>query len=260
MLRTAFLGLTALAVLATGTPAQAQWVKLSDVRIEHRRDRDTTYSQFAGPVERLSFTARGSDMWCRSIGVVYQNGERDQVFSGKLVRDRSVNADVRGAERRISRLNMNCTASDPRGGTLVIGADVGRFHRTWEKSKAWASRMARQFENNIGMNEPNGWTSIGRESFGRRAESEAKFAGWRGRSVTRIALRPIDSDARCMRVSATFENGRSRDLAIGRRDVMERGRMVEIDLPGGERNLRSVDLRCRAVGDRDVIIEVLARG
>jgi hypothetical protein len=259
MLRTAFLGMTALAVLAAGAPAEAQWVKLSDVRIEHRRDRDTTYSQFAGPVERLSFTARGSDMWCRSIGVVYQNGQRDQVFSGKLERDRPVNADVRGAERRISRLNMNCTASDPRGGTLVVGADVGRFHRAWEKSKAWASRMARQFENNIGMHEQNGWISIGRENFQGRRDSESSFTGWRGRKVDRIALRPIDSDARCMRVSATFDNGRTRDLDIGRRDVMERGRMVEIDLPGGERNLRSVDLRCRGVGHRDVTIEILAR-
>jgi hypothetical protein len=260
MLRTAFLGMTALvAVLAVGVPAEAQWVKLSDVHVAHRRDRDTTYSEFAGPVERLSFTARGSDMWCRSITVQYRNGERQQIFSGKLDRDRPVNADVNGGQRRIDRLSMNCAASDSRGGILVVAADVGRFHQAWEKSKAWASRMARQFEQNIGTHDQNGWVSLGHENFQGRHDREARFAGWRGRAVERIALRPIDNDARCLRVSATFDNGRTRDLDVGRRDVLERGRMVEIDLPGGERNLRSVDLRCRAVGDRDVTIEILAR-
>jgi hypothetical protein len=257
MLRAAFLGVTSLAALAVG--ADAQWVKLSDVHVAHHRDRDTSYSDFAGPVERLSFTARGSDMWCRSVSVQYRNGESQQVFSGKLDRDRPVNADVRGGERRIDRLSMNCAASDPRGGILVVAADVGRFHQAWEHSKNWASRMARKFEQNIGMHDQNGWISLGRENFEGRHDDEARFAGWRGRSVDRIALRPIDNDARCMRVSATFENGRTRDLDVDRHDVMERGRMVEIDLPGSERNLRSLDLSCRAVGDRDVTIEILAR-
>jgi hypothetical protein len=262
MLKTAFLGMAALAALAVGAPAEAQWVKLSDVHIDHRRDRETTWSQFAGPVERLSFTARGSDMWCRSIGVEYSGGGREQVYSGKLVRDRPANVDVTGGQRRIARLNMNCAASEPRGGILVVAADVGRFHQAWEKSKMWASRMARKFEQNIGMNDRgghNGWVTIGRENFEGRRDSEQSVAGWRGRNVDRIALRPVDNDARCMRVSATSENGRTRDLDINRRDVLERGRMTEIDLPGGERNLRSVDLSCRAVGDRTVTIEILAK-
>jgi hypothetical protein len=259
MLRAAFLGVTTLAALAVGAPAAAQWIKLSDVHVAHHRDRDIAYSDFAGPVERLSFTARGSDMWCRSIAVVYRNGERQQVFSGKLDRDRPVDADVRGGDRRIDRLNMNCAAAEPRGGILVVAADVGRFHRVWERSRDWASRMARKFEQNMGMHDQNGWISLGRENFQGRHDAEARLAGWRGRNVDRIALRPIDNDARCLRVSATFDNGRTRDLDIGRRDVMQRGQMVEIDLPGGERNLQSVDLTCRAVGDRDVTIEILAR-
>jgi hypothetical protein len=262
MLRTAFLGMTALVALAAAAPADGQWVKLSDVHIEHRRDRETSYSQFGGPVERLRFTARGSDMWCRSIGVEYQDGERERVFSGKLNRDKPVNADVSGGQRRINHLTMNCAASDPRGGVLVVGADVGRFHQAWQRSKEWASRVARNFEERTGMNErgrDRGWISIGRQSFQGRHDAEASYAGWRGRSVERIALRPVDNDARCMRVSATFANGRTRDLDVGRRDVLERGRLTEFDLPGGDHNLRSVDLRCRALGDRDVTIEILAR-
>lgn len=260
MLRTAFLGMTALVALAAAAPADGQWVKLSDVHIDHHRDRESSYSQFGGPVERLRFTARGSDLWCRSIGVEYQNGDHQQVYTGKLERDQPVNADVTGGDRRISRLSMNCAASDPRGGVLVVGADIGRFHQAWEKSKDWASRVARNFEQRTGMNDhDHGWVTIGRENFQGRHDSETSFAGWHGKNVDRIALRPVDNDARCMRVSAKFDNGQSRDLAIDRRDVLARGHLTEIDLPGGDRNLRSVDLTCRAVGDRDVTIEILAR-
>ena len=259
MLKTAFLGMTAVAALAIATPAEAQWVKLSDVHIDHGRDRESSYAQFAGPVERLSFTAQGSDMYCRSIGVEYQNGERQQVYSGKLMQGQPVNADVAGNARRIERLHMACSATDRRGGVLVVGADVGRFHQAWEKSKMWASRMARDFERNVGLDKQGGWVTIGRENFQGRGDAETSFAGWHGKSVDRIALRPIDSDARCLRVSATFDNGRTRDLDIDRHDVIERGRMMEIDLPGHDRNLRRVDLHCRAVGDRDVTIEVLAK-
>jgi hypothetical protein len=258
MLRTAFLGVTTLAALVIAAPAIAQWVKLSDVPVAHHRDRDATYSNFAGPVERLRFTARGSDIWCRSIAVQYRNGAGQQVFSGKLDRDRPVDADVHGGDRRIDRLAMNCTAADPRGGVVVVAADVGRFHQIWERSRDWASRMARKFEQNMGLHDENGWVSLGRE-FQARNDGEARLAGWRDRAIDRIALRPIDSDARCGRVSATFENGHTRDLDIDRREVMARGQMVEIDLPGGERNLSSIDLTCRAVGDRDVTIEILAR-
>jgi hypothetical protein len=262
MTRTSLLGITAVMALAVALPAQAEWVRLGSVHVEHGRDRDSTYSQFAGPVENLTFTARGSDMWCRDVVAHYGNGKRERLYSGKLYKDQSVDTDVQGHQRRIERLTMNCSASNRRGGEIHIGANVGRFRQAWDKTKFWATRFTRDTEHRLGMSDDHdrtGWTTIGRENFRGRHDSEATSAGWRGRSVDRIALRPVDNDARCMRVSATFENGRTRDLNVNRGDVMERGRLTVIDLPGDERNLRRVDLRCRAVGDRDVTIEILAR-
>ncbi len=264
MLKTSLLGMTAIMALAVAMPAKADWVHLGSVHVEHTRDHDMTYSEFAGPVENLTFTARGSDMWCRDITAHYGNGERQRVYSGKLYRDQSVDADVAGHQRRIERLSMTCSAEDPRGGDIKIGANVGRFRQAWDKTKFWATHFTREAEDKMGMSrdhdrDHDGWVTIGRESFEGRHDSETSFAGWRGHSVDRIALRPVDNDARCMRVSATFDNGRTRDLDIDRRDVMERGRLTVIDLPGGDRDLRSVDLRCRAVGNRDVTIEILAR-
>lgn len=262
MRKATLLGMTAIAALAVATPSHADWVRLGSVRVDHQRDRDTTYSEFAGPVENLSFTARGSDVSCRDITAHYGNGERERVFSGTLYKNQSIDTDVRGRERKIDRLTMTCSAESRRGAELQIGANVGRFQQAWDKTKFWATRFSRSVERHMGMSGPHDrdqWVTIGRESFEGRHDSESARVGWNGREVERIALRPVDNDARCMRVSATFGNGRTRDLDIDRRDVMERGRIKVIDLPGGERNLKSVDLRCRAVGDRDVTIEILAR-
>jgi hypothetical protein len=261
MMKSPLLGMTALAALTLAMPAKADWVRLGSVHIEHGRDRDMAYSQFAGPVENLTFTARGSDMWCRDITAHYGNGEKQRVYSGKIYRDQAVDADVLGKQRRIGRLSMTCSAENPRGGELQMGANVGRFRQAWDKTKFWATRFSRDAEHKMGMDhrDGDGWVTIGRESFEGRHDSETSFALWHGRSVDRIALRPVDNDARCMRVSATFENGRTRELDVGRHDVLARGQLTVIDLPGNERSLRSVDLHCRAVGDRDVTIEILAR-
>lgn len=262
MTKTSLLGVTAVMALAAAMPARAEWVRLGSVHVEHNRDHDTAYSQFAGPVENVTFTARGSDMWCRDITAHYGNGERERVYSGKLYKDQSVDADVQGRQRRIERLSMSCSASTSRGGEIQIGANVGHFRQAWDKTKFWATRFTREVEHRTGMDndhDHNRWVTIGRENFEGRHDSESSFAGWRGRSVDRIALRPVDNDARCTQISATFDNGRKRDLDVNRRDVMERGRLTVIDLPGDERNLRSVEMRCKAVGDRDVTIEILAR-
>lgn len=261
MMKSAF-GAAAVAALALAIPSKADWVRLGSVHVEHNRDRDMAYSDFAGPVENLTFTARGSDMWCRDITAHYGNGDRQQVYSGKLYKDQSVDADVQGRQRKIDRLTMTCSAADPHGGELRIGANVGQFRQAWDKTKFWATRFTRDVEHRVGMNDHgqhDDWVTIGRESFEGRHDEESTRVGWNGKNVDRIALRPVDSDARCMRVAATFGNGHTRDLDFDRHDVINRGEMKVIDLPGDDRDLKRVDLHCRAVGDRDVTIEVLAK-
>lgn len=256
MKKTILLGMSALATLAVAVPSEAQWVRLGKVHVEHNQNRDTTYSEFAGPVENLTFTARGSDMWCRDITVRYGNGERERVYSGKLTKDQAVDTDVRGQRQKIEHITMACSAENPRGGELNIGANIGRFRQAWDKTKFWAARFAHDTERRMGMSDRNEWITVGRENFQGRHDQETTRVD---RSVDRIALRPVDGDARCMRVSATFGNGRTRDLDVDRHEVMERGRISELNLPGEMRGVRSVDLSCRAVDGRQVTIEILAR-
>jgi len=101
------------------------------------------------------------------------------------------------------------------------------------------------------------WISLGRMSFEGRNDSESNFTGWGGRHVDRLALRPIETDAQCMAIVATFDGGRKVKLADGR--MLERGRVTVYDLPGDSRNISKVFLRCRAVSGYRVTIEVLAR-
>lgn len=311
MKRSWLLAMTALGSMVLAGPADAAWVRLGQAHVEHNRDSDMTYSRFAGPVENLTLMARGSDMYCRGVVARYGNGRTQRVFSGKLYEGQGRSADIAGRHRRIQSVTMNCSAANPRGGELVVGANVGRFRAAWEQSRRWAGHVYNDMQQAVaserdqgryryadryadhdryaardrygdhdrytdndrgrlyerdrsdnaraGDDDDRGWTTIGRENFEGRHDFESAYAGWRGRNVDRIALRPVDSDARCTRVSATFGNGRTRDLDIDRGDVLERGRLKVIDLPGDERDVRKVDLNCRAVGDRDVTIEVLTK-
>ncbi|HTO42226.1 MAG TPA: hypothetical protein VL026_14740, partial [Rhizomicrobium sp.] len=103
------------------------------------------------------------------------------------------------------------------------------------------------------------WVSIATQSFEGRNDREVAVAGWRGRSVERIALRPLNGDARCSRVTVRFDNGQARDLKVERGMRLAQGRGYSFDLPGRDRNVRDVMLHCSPQDGRSVRIEVLAR-
>jgi hypothetical protein len=101
------------------------------------------------------------------------------------------------------------------------------------------------------------WIVLGQQSFQGSNDKESTFTDWNGRHVDRIALRPIETDAQCMSIVATYDGGRKVKLADGR--MLERGRVAVYDLPGDQHNLSKVFLRCRAVSGYRVTIEILAR-
>jgi hypothetical protein len=110
-----------------------------------------------------------------------------------------------------------------------------------------------------GGNDPNYWVRLGAERFEGGMDRESRFAGWAGRSVDRIGLRSMNGFARCARVRATFHNGHTRDLDTSGLYRMVPGRVYRIDLPGGDRNLVDLQLKCRALGQYAVSVEILAR-
>jgi hypothetical protein len=103
-----------------------------------------------------------------------------------------------------------------------------------------------------------GWITLGRETFQGNYDHETTITGMRGRDVTRIGLRPINDDARCSRVAATFANGMTRDLKISDGEVLREDRVFQIDLPGNRRDVTRIDLMCHPEHGGQVTMLVMA--
>jgi len=289
MKRTTALLMAAAVAAGVSVPAMADYVRLGSVDVGFRSDNDTAYTRFGGRLESLRLTASRSDIFCRSVVVRYANGEEQNVFSGRLDERRPVDVDLRGRARRIDSIHFVCRSNEHRGGHIFIAGDVGRYMDEWRHDRDWDRMWSGLFggmggammggpggrdhdgmgrddrDHGGGMMGPPGggmmaadrdWISLGRVSFEGRNDRENTFGGWGGRHVDSIALRPLDNDARCMSIVATFDGGRKAKLADGR--VLQRGRMNTYDLPGREHNLDKLYMRCRSLGDNDVTIEIFA--
>ena len=205
--------------MAAATPALADYVRLGNVEVGYRTDRDTEWTRFGGGLEGLRLEADRSNINCRNIRVTYRDGSRDSVFSGVLRDDRPVYVDLRGGTRRVTRIDFTCRSDEFRGGRIYIAGDVGRYRDEWRRDPMWTSLWAAVFGNRWDDNRGdrwdnmyNDWVRLGTVSFEGRHDRESTFAGLRGRSVDRIGLRPLDGDARCNRITVRFANGNEREL------------------------------------------------
>lgn len=303
---TALAGAVALAAAFTA-PAMASYVRLGNADVGFRADTDTAYSRFGGRLESLRLTASRSDIFCRSVVVQYENGERQNVFNGRLDERRPIDVDLRGRARKVDSIRFNCRSDEYRGGRIYVDGEVGRYRDEWRRDRDWDRLWAGLFGMGPGgMGSDRGrdgwdgdrrgsdrdgrdgwggdrrgsdrdgrdswggdrrgpdrgwndreWISLGTQSFEGRNDKENTFAGWAGRRIERIALRPLDNDAQCMSIVATLDGGRKIKLADGR--MLERGRVTIYDLPGHDRDMSKLYLRCRAVNGYRVTIEILTR-
>lgn len=248
-----------LIVAGTAVPAFADWDRIGSVNVSPGRDRTTVYGSFGGPIERLHLNADRSDVYCRSIYVRFTNGRTRNVFSGRLDKDNPRVIDLPGYQRSVRRIDFRCRALERRTAQIRISADIGSYRETWRRhpnfERLW-SRLFNWDDNRYGnRNDRDGWVRLGSERFTGR-EREIAFAGVRGRGLTAIGLRPSDDDARCSTVRVHFANGRSRDVGVDWGDRLEEDRLYRVDLPGDERNVERIEMVCRAIGDRDVTINI----
>jgi len=167
--------------------------------------------------------------------------------------------------------------------SVDITADIGRYQAEWRQSPDWDRMWSRMFpwandrngydryNDRYGYNgrfgneryvtgrlDTSGWITLGSEQFNGRYDHEMTFGGWQTRDVSSIALRPMNDDARCTNIRATFANGETRDLNIGERTVLRRDQVNTIDLPGERRNIERIDMTCHAEHGSMVTMQVLA--
>ncbi len=247
------LATTTLLLVGASAPALAAYDRIGTVDIAFGNDRDIeSVPPFAGPMEQLQLRAEGSTINCRAVRATFQNGRTQQVFTGTLRENRNVNIDLPGDARNVRTLRFNCGASDRRGGTIRISANIGRYQNDWRRSPDWSNFWSRMFD--WGDNRNARWDTLNNVRF---QDTRVQFPNVRGRGVDAIALMPIETNARCSRVSVVFANGRTADLDINRGAVMRRGQSYTLDLPGGDRNIRDLRLQCQSEGATAVTIRVL---
>lgn len=239
-------------LIAAATPAVAAWDNIGSVDVNHGRDWDIRRFDLGGPVERLRLRASDSAVDCRSINASFANGGMRRIFSGRLRLGLDRTIDLPGNQRRITRLSFQCSAAQRRGATIRISADVGRYRDDWRRSPDWQRTWARLF--NWGSNAVNDWQYLGSESFNGRDDRERTYAGWQGRRIDALALKPSGDDARCARVAAEFGNGQTRVLASDA--FLSQGEYHKLDIPGDVRNLSNLRMHCAAAHGRNVTIRI----
>jgi len=261
------------------------WDRIGSVDFSARPDHETEYGNFGGRVQRLSFNARNGTVVCNRITATFNNGRSRELFRGTLQRSRDVVVDLPGQSRVIRRLDFDCRSIGARVTRVDIAADIGQYRAEWRRSPDWNrvwSRMFNwgddQFADNrndsryggagadrlggdrygSGPLTAEGWITLGTERFDGRVDRETTVTGWAGRNVERLAVRPINDDARCSRITATFANGMTRNLNIDDREVLQEDRVHELDLPGGRRDVTRIDMACHAENGRQVTMLVMA--
>lgn len=99
---------------------------------------------------------------------------------------------------------------------------------------------------------------IGSVDFSLRDTRDVQYGDFGGR-VEALALQARGADMHCDSVSATFGNGRTREVFSGE---LPEGRNVTLDLPGAERRVERLDFDCEPIdrgrGSVDVSVDVVA--
>lgn len=256
---------TAIAAAAASdfvSPASADWDKIGTIQVSSGRDQDRVHGSFGGPIERLRLDADNGDIYCRSVRVTFANGQRRNVFSGRLDDRRPRVVDLPGEQRNVRRIDFRCRALERRNSQISIVADIGRYRETWRRSPDWDRLWARLFPwaNDEAQSNSSGWVRLGRERFVGALDHQTTFTGARGRRLTAIGIQAVDDDARCSNIRVHFANGRSRNVGTDWGDRLREDHIYRFDLPGAERNVQRIDMTCRAIGDRDVTLNIFGIG
>jgi hypothetical protein len=235
-------------------PAMAAWDRIGEVHVDGRHDRDRQPVQLGGPVEGLRLTADGNRVDCRKVTADFGNGNRRTVFRGTLNPGEPHTVDVPGERRFIHSLTFDCGVRGRHDAVIRVSADVGRHRDEWRRHPDFNRTWSRMF--NWGSNMINDWRYLDSVSFEGRHDREQSFAGWGGRHADAVALKPLDADARCSRVTVRFVNGWTRRLNVNNGDTLRRGQYYKLDLPGRVRDVSSLSMQCHAEQGRRVKIQI----
>lgn len=100
---------------------------------------------------------------------------------------------------------------------------------------------------------PGGWERLGEISVRPRVERELLRVNPREGRFTRIGLRAVDGDIEIVEIMLRYANGEFERLVVNRR-VRAGTNMPPVDLRGGQRRLREIEVAYRPFGPSRVVI------
>jgi hypothetical protein len=267
MKRVNLLALACVAGVGIASPAFADWDNIGTIHVDYGVDRDTASPDFGGPVERLQLTAAGGDVQCKSIRATYANGSSSELFDGMLRMNSPRGVDVPGASRWIKRIDFTCRSFARGGANIRMDADVGQYRAQWQASPEWSRTWARVMHwtnvqaNNMGNSmgnafSPDHWVLLGTTNFAGPADRDGGALGQSGRFITDLGFKATNGDAVCGRVLVRFGSGQERTLSVNNGQPMRRGQFYSVDLPGGARHVANVMMRCHALGQNSVSVDL----
>ncbi|HEX3808371.1 MAG TPA: hypothetical protein VHW02_01630 [Rhizomicrobium sp.] len=254
--------LAAILSAAISAPALADWDNVGSIKVDYNIDRDSKSPDFGGSVERLQFVARGGDVQCRFIRVTFGNGQTVQLYSGRLQQGVPNPANLPGTSRNVKRLEFMCRAFSKAGATIQIQADIGRYRDEWRKGPQW-NYWSHVFTNwtaatgTVIDNTTSVWVPIGNVTFDGPNDRDNTSGGFAGRSITALGFKAMNGSAVCARTTIRFGNGNTTVAMVNGGRPLNAGQFYQVGLPGNQRNVTNVVMRCRALGQRSVTISIM---
>ncbi len=239
-MRLRMLGLAALFASAAIPVMAAEFV--STIVVSDRFDRMTQMTHFSGPVNTIRLSSP-DDVSCRSVMITFADGTTRSIFTGTMLAG-DAHVIALDDDRLLRSVTFNCRSLNLGQASIDLAADLGTLPRL--------ATNTRQFR---GYTDHDYWAPLGHETFGLVNEQTRHFTEPVGQNVQAIGVEAVGSDARCGRAIAHLDNGDVAELNIGGAPIMREGFLYRMELPG-ERDVRSVELMCRAVGEDQVTINI----
>lgn len=213
---------------------------------------NASLSDFGGPVERLSFVSN-RDVDCDHITVRYQDGRRQDVFSGMLYSGERQNILLPGGLDPVSDVRLTCRADDEFGARLSLTAEVSPYGTT---AHSYPSVIRRDPDASSAVT----LQPIAEPDFGHWANHSIMVSGDGERELNAIALQPVGADAQCRRLTTTFDDGSSSITTVNDGAPLREGEIYRVHVDGRDRGLNGIGLTCEARNNESVTIKVFGVG
>lgn len=213
----------------------ADWVLLGEERVGFRTDRDViNVADGSQRFSQLRIEAEDNDVFLTSVGLVYQNGFREEFRVGQVLKpgENALPVELGGPRSYLKQIELVYRARPDFRGRAVVKV-YGELQERWRDRRPAAVEPPKEYE----------WLgTLDLTSDDRRADFD--IGRDKGRFVE-VRLKALDGNVRVGSMRITFANGETQRVDIDER-LSENELSRRIDLQGDRRAIRSVALEARA--------------